>query len=299
MPLNSQTPNLSDLYHLGNQIDQDKSASLEELRHRDHAIGLECKAADDVGRLLFWLRKLPGQRVDEAEDAEHYLAESTVATVARIVALVLGIAGMSGFLLASGQGLVNVFVFLLLFVLLQVLSCVFSIWVMYRSIRGSPPVILPINPAKFIVSRMFPDKRFFRECQSVIRLMVLRYGQEMGAIFTIGAVLAFFIVLAFSDFTFVWGSTFSLSDKFVKGFADFLSAPWLSIIPATGVSMETVVASRYHPALTAFGEADIASNRWWPFLIMSIFFHALLPRLVLWVTSRIFYSRSMSKLLTN
>lgn len=298
MPLKSQTPNLSDLYHLGNRIDQDNSASLEELRHRDHAIGLECKASDDVGRLLFWLRKLPEQRGEGPEDAEHYLTESTVATLSRIVALVLGITGMSGFLLASGQGLVNVFVFLLFFVFLQVISCMFSIWVMYRSMRGSPPVILPINPAKLIVSRMFPDKRFFRECQSVIRLLILRYGQEMGAIFTVGAVLAFFIVLAFSDFTFVWGSTFSLSGNFVKGFADFLSAPWLSTIPATGVTMETVVASRYHPALTDFGKADIASNRWWPFLVMSMFFYALLPRLALWVTSKYLYSRSISRSFT-
>ena len=136
------------------------------------------------------------------------------------------------------------------------------------------------------------DKRYLRESQSVLRLLLLRYGQEFGAIFTVGAVVAFFVVLAFSDFTFVWGSTFEVSDDFVRSFTQTLATPWSAWLPQATVSPQIIVDSRYHPALTDLSQANIASMRgWWPFLIMALLSYALLPRIFLWVLSKFFYLR--------
>lgn len=287
---NYVTPSLSDLYSLREQIDLDLSASVEELRFRDHAIGRECESLDDVGKLLFWIRKQPGLK---GEDDQRFADEGVVANLLRIVSLALGFFGMSGFL-SDDQGLVNVFIFFLCFVLLQVFFCLISIWVMFRSVIGSPPVIFPINPMKYLFSRMLPDKRFYRECQSVIRLLALRYGQEMGAIFTIGAVIGFFLVLSTSGFGFVWGSTFSLSDSVVMGFTDVVSLPWASIVSSATVSGEAIEISRHQQGVTQLGSAEINITRqWWPFLIMSMSVYALLPRVALWGASKYFYRRSM------
>jgi hypothetical protein len=287
---NYVTPTLSDLYHLREQIDLDLSASVEALRRRDHAIGSECASLDDVGKLLFWIRKQPGSMM---EDEARFVDEGAVANVLRIVALASGFLGMSGFL-SNGQGLVNVFIFFLLFVLLQVFFCIISIWVMFRSVIGTPPVILPVNPMKHLFSRMLPDRRFYRECQSVIRLLALRYGQEMGAVFTIGAVIGFFLVLSTSGFGFVWGSTFSLSDSVVMGLTDIVSYPWSSMVPSAMVSGEAIEISRHQQGVTRLGTAEIEITRqWWPFLIMSMSVYALLPRVVLWGASKYFYRRTM------
>jgi hypothetical protein len=227
------------------------------------------------------------------EDEARFVDEGAVANVLRIVALASGFLGMSGFL-SNGQGLVNVVIFFLLFVLLQVFFCFISIWVMFRSMIGSPPVILPLNPMKYLFSRMLPDRRFYRECQSVIRLLALRYGQEMGAVFTIGAVIGFFLVLSTSGFGFVWGSTFSLSDSVVMGLTDIVSYPWSSMVPSAMVSGEAIEISRHQQGVTRLGTAEIEITRqWWPFLIMSMSVYALLPRVVLWGASKYFYRRTM------
>ncbi|MEH6635304.1 MAG: DUF2868 domain-containing protein [Halioglobus sp.] len=290
------TPGLADLYHLGEQIELDQEAPLHDLRQRDHDIGRRCKAADDAARLMFWLRQLSTTAGSASGGEERWLTEASAAVVARSVALVLGFVGMASFLLSGGQGLVNVFVFLLLFVLVQILFCLFSAIVMFRSVRGNAPVVLPVNPARLVISRAFPDKRYLRESQSAVRLLVLRYGQEMGAIFTMGAVAAFFLVLAFSPFTFVWGSTFGVSDAFVRGLTNVLAAPWSSWLPAATVSPQLIADSRFHPAVSGLSQVNVASmGGWWPFLIMSMLTYALLPRMILWGLSRWFYVKLMNQ----
>ena len=290
----SVTPGLADLYRLGEQVEGDKLASVQTLRQRDHAIGLRCTATDDVARLTYWLHNVTDSGASSQRLAQSWLTEASAAFVARLVAAVLGFMSMATFLWSGGQGLVNVFIFLLLFVLVQIVFCLASALVMAGSIRGNAPAVLPINPARLVVSRVFPDKRYLRESQSVVRLLLLRYGQEFGAIFTLGAVAAFFVVLAFSDFTFVWGSTFAVSDDFVRGLTSSLAAPWSAWLPSATVSPQLIAESRYHPALTDLSQANIVSMRgWWPFLIMAMLSYALLPRIILWGLSRLFYVKLM------
>ena len=81
---------------------------------------------------------------------------------------------------------------MLLFVIVQVLLCLVAAAVMARSVSGArTPAVLLINPARLVVARLFPDRRYLREARSVVRLVFLRYGQEMGALFYPGAIAAF------------------------------------------------------------------------------------------------------------
>ncbi len=98
-------------------------------------------------------------------------------------------------------------------------------------VGGQAPVVLPVNPARWLLARSLPDRRYLREAQSVVRLVFLRYGQELGALFTLGAIAAFFVVLALSEFTFVWGSTFQLSDSLVEEVT--VAAGSALVVPAT------------------------------------------------------------------
>ena len=291
----AETPTLSDLYRLAEQLELDTAVPAQSARERDHAIAQRCGARDDTGRLLCWLAAVSAQNPGASQPRERWLTEASAAALGRMVALGLGFSGMATFLLASGRGLVNVFLFMLLFVIVQVLLCLVAAAVMARSVSGArTPAVLPINPARLVAARLFPDRRYLREAQSVVRLVFLRYGQELGALFTLGAIAAFFVVLALSDFTFVWGSTFALSDTLVGELCALLATPWAAWLPAATVSDELVFASRFHPALTTLSPADINAMRgWWPFLIMSMVSYALLPRLLLWLCSRLFFTRQI------
>jgi Protein of unknown function (DUF2868) len=292
------TPDLADLYQLRAQFELDQDLPVQALRERDHAIGLEFDAAGinggDPARLLFWLQQLCSGESGAPVHPAPWLTETSASHVARIVACIFGFAGMTTFLLTSGRGLVNVFVFLLLFVMVQFALCLIAAAVMARTLAGSQAVMLPINPARFIVSRLVPDQRYLRETWSLVRLLFLRYGQELGAIFTLGAIAAFFIVLGLSDFSFVWGSTFQLSDDLVLRLADVIALPWSALLPQVTVDAQVIADSRFHPAITDLGMANMDSMRgWWPFLIMAMAVYGLLPRLLLWAASKYFYASRM------
>ena len=91
------------------------------------------------------------------------IEQRTVVTMARLVALVLGLLSMGGFLLAGTESRINVLAFLFVFVFLQLALCGLGLLVMIRSLRGNPPTVLPVNPARFALDRLFPDQRYLRE----------------------------------------------------------------------------------------------------------------------------------------
>jgi hypothetical protein len=128
----------------------------------------------------------------------------------------------------------------------------------------------------------------------VIRILALRYGQEMGLIFTLGAIAAFFVVLLLSGFGFVWGSTFGVTEDVVTIFTGIVASPWAGIVTSAVVSPDLIAASQFQHGVTRFSNAELMATRhWWPFLIMSMTFYALLPRIILWWLTKRFYRQGM------
>lgn len=298
-------PQLTEILQLAQQIESDQELPLRQLRQRDHRLGEDCHAANDSDRLLYWLRAMEVQNRTSSEAsrvAQFRMPDGSVLFAMRALAALLGALGMAGVLLASGRGLVNVFVFLAIFVVLQILLCLISAVLLLFAARGYTAPISPLNPLQWLlprIGRVNVDKgaflaRVLSQFPTLLRLLLLRYGQELGALFTLGAITAFFVVLGFSDFTFVWGSTFNISDEFLSNTIQFMAMPWSGWIPAALPAPEVIEASRYHQAVTDLGQADIPSmRRWWPFLITAMAFYALLPRLVLWGLSCQLYRRQV------
>ena len=160
--MTKKIPNLSDLYQLAAQLELDKKASVKALRTRDHRIGLACDAREDSARLLYWLQQVSSRRPESEHPGETWLSEAAAAYMARALAIFLGFSAMMSLLLASGQGLVNVFVFVFIFVFLQFAMSCFSAWATIKTVRGNTPIVLPMNPAKLMLSRIYPDLRYFR-----------------------------------------------------------------------------------------------------------------------------------------
>ena len=293
MPASGANPTLGQLYRLDKQLQLDRSRSLEQLRERDHAIGQDCTGSSDGNALRHWLEQVDS---DADPGAQSWLNEAHAALLMRLLALVAGLLGMAGFLLASDRALVNVFLLLVIFVLVPLVMALFAAWALLRSVRGSPPPVLSINPARFVSRYALPDKRFLKEGSSVLRLLLLKHGQELGACFAVGSLVAFLALLAFNDFSFVWGSTFGFSDELVSAFAAFMAAPWSVLVPAAVVSPEVVAETRYHAAQLDLGAMTADSRRaWWPFLFMCLLLYSLLPRVLLWLLTRRAYQRELTR----
>ncbi|GAB3271605.1 DUF2868 domain-containing protein [Parahaliea aestuarii] len=276
-------PELGDLYRLSDQLERDRDLAVDVLKQRDHAIGRDCQSADAGERLLFWLDRVAP--VSE-EDRKRSFHGQLGLNLARLFVFVAGFAAMAGFLLGSRQGLVNVFFLLLVFVFLQLAMSAVSTITLIRTLSGFVPAGLPASPVRWVAERGLPDRRYLREAGGVLRLMFLRYGQEWGALFTLAALLAFVLVPAFTDFVFVWGSTFNPGDRAVQGLVDALAAPWGSWLPWATVPPEVVAGSRHHAALV-LDRAGLEDMRgWWAFLFLCLLVYALLPRLLLWLAAR-------------
>ncbi|MEH6585784.1 MAG: DUF2868 domain-containing protein [Halioglobus sp.] len=295
MPASGMTPTLGHVYRLDKQLQADRGYKLDDLRERDHAIGQGCTGADDTECLLQWL-EVAATEDDGASGG--WLNEEHAALMLRLAALFFGLLTMTGFLLASDRALINVFLLLLIFVLLPLLTSVAAAWAMFRSVRGSPPAVFPLNPARFVTRHALPDKRYLKESSSVLRLLLLKYGQEFGALFAVGVMMAFLGLLAFNDFSFVWGSTFGFSDALVARFTSLLASPWSALLSSAMVSPEVIADTRYHAAQFDLSQMSADSRRgWWPFLFMCLAVYALLPRLLLWFASRRAYRKEVRRAL--
>lgn len=294
------TPSLEDLSRLAKQIEKDRSVPVRELRQRDHAIGLKCHANDNVSRLLFWLNNQPNGNKTRIDTEGRSYTEVTAAHMLRILALCLGFMAMSGFLLSEVKGdvtYVNVNYFFLLFVLIHVIFCVISAYVMTLLWLGSPPVVFPLNITKLILKKSLPDIRHIQESNSVIRALLLRYGQEFGAIFTIGSLVAFFIVQGHKDLNFYWEMTYE--DPHLESITSILATPWSSWYQDGLPSAEVIQGSRSRPSSNNIKVNNENHHGWWPFLIMAMLFYAFLPRVVLWVVSKRMYSQLMRRSFAN
>jgi hypothetical protein len=283
-----------DLVRLAQQLDRDRELGWQELQSRDYAIGVSCRHKSDKQRLSYWLDSV----ADPADEAEIHLpmSERSLGVLVTSIFLVIGFATMAGFLFSHTQGLVNVLWFFAFFVALQFALCLVSGITLVAVLSGNSSASFTFNPARLVYSRSMPAKRYWREFKSVFQLVFMRYGQDMGIGFILGALGAFLLILAVNDFSFTWSSTFNLSNEAVLRFSEIVSAPWRQWLPLAAVDAETVANSRYHPTGGKFSTEQLSSmHSWWPFLFASMAFYVLLPRLLLWFMSRWLYASKLAR----
>ena len=91
MPATGATPDLVDIYLLDQQMQADRSCSLEQLQERDHAVGRECVGATDTSSLMKWLVAVVEKPVVQPAV---WLNEANAALLLRLFALLAGLITM-------------------------------------------------------------------------------------------------------------------------------------------------------------------------------------------------------------
>jgi hypothetical protein len=290
--MSSVSPSAADLVDLSAQLERDRSLSWQELQRRDFAIGAGCDAEAPRDRLHYWLRQLRVQR--GAPPGGRAPSEVGLIVLASLLSFLFGFFTMAGFLFVHPQLVVNVLWFFAVFVLLQLLLCLLSLWLLLASLAGAPPRSHGLSPARWLLARTPAGRGLVASFGQLAQRLLLRVGQAMGVAFVCGCLLAFVVVLAFNDVSFVWSSTFRFSAESLQRAAELVATPWSGWLPSATVDAAMVEASRYRPTVTALNPAQLgARHGWWPFLLVSMLCYALLPRLLLsWLAGRL-YRRSL------
>jgi hypothetical protein len=227
------------------------------------------------------------------------------------------------FLSYSGKQPVNVSLFLLVFVGLQV-CFLFSLLVVwgYRRLRGfdlrSSLLLSLVN--KGLNAFLFKVRRYgldsmesHRRSQFAAALAAVRtrgkgYGtlffwplfllfQLFGIAFNFGVLGVLLVKVASSDLAFGWQSTIQLSSQFVANLVQWIALPWSWLLgAATYPDLGQIEGSRmilkdgfYHLA-----SSDLVS--WWPFLCLAIFCYCLLPRILLFAAGTFGRKSSLARI---
>ena len=309
---------LADLIDLESQFGQDEALDRQELRRRDGAIGRALRLAqpdpplDRRGLLLAWLDRmrdqsphLPGERASLA------LGAATVALA--LVGAAIGYGTSLGVFAYTGDRPVNVVHALAVFVGLQIgLMVLWAIAVAPRALLGRIPgavelqeLLRLLSPGRLagVALRILPST--WRGALSTAQGRLKAFGRLYGAAqlwtfvhisqcfavaFNLGALTGFLSLIVFTDLAFSWSTTLeSMEPATFHRLTRVLSAPWAWLIPQAAPTLELIEATRFFRIRDTFGQGvahPAMLGGWWRFLMASMIFYGLAPRVAAWAFAR-------------
>ena len=236
---------------------------------------------------------LPGERVEKGYRLVRWLAV--------LLGLLLGVGAASAALAYDGRQPVNVFGFVAVFFVLQILLLVLLLWFLLRSGRGGHgqlglvhALLARVIRARF-VDRLLGERTgqltavlgVLRSRQSLYgqleRWMLLGTTQAFGVAFNLAALGTCLWLIAFTDLAFCWSTTLELEPRTVHGWMTALAFPWAWTGEAVP-SLEVVQASQWVRIRQSFAgelslqQATLLSGQWWSFLVAGLVCWGLLPR---------------------
>jgi len=320
---------LKDIIDLDYLVSRDEALeSEEEIRQRDdrdQRIYRQCKGACQTPEAVLrsWLEARRREICEEDEQKAVILLPGTVfSSLYSLMAAALiffgvfsGLSLAWSFLAYHGTRPVNVALFAFLFIVLQgilILGTVFFLFRRCMTIRskkgfknsivntlvsflffyGLPGMLKKLN------SRVFRKGRDSLEYTAALIRMKNREYRTLffwpifilisvfAFCFTLGALGGTFFRVIVSDMAFGWQSTLMATSETVYGLVSRMALPWSWFMPETLAhpSLAQIEGSRIilKDGIAVLATRDLVS--WWPFLCLGIFFYAVLPRGILLVT---------------
>ncbi len=325
--MNRQTKwTLPDLLDFEYFLYKDKSENKSEadLSHRDREIyrkvNNKASSPENKETLLYqWLKHRKTGQQKKASLPGYVFKEILFFSffLVAIASLVTGWLAAWSLLAYSGSQPVNISFYLLLFVFLQIFLllsllisfCCKPLFKNHYLSKGSEWLQ---NIIFFISHKLVKSKDEGFDLTAFLKQQKKQHGyllfipffrllQAGGIFFNLGVIGATFLKITTTDVAFGWQSTLQLSSQTISSFLKLFSLPWSWLFPE-GVgfpNLEQIEGSRlilkdgiYHLATP-----DLVS--WWPFLLLSVFFYALLPRIVLFLVSVYLEKRKLKKLKFN
>jgi hypothetical protein len=238
----------------------------------------------------------------------------TASRVLQLLGILLGAGAASATLAYDGTAPVNLWNFLGLFVLLQILLfAVLLIGLGAGAARGRAVLsatqrvllgfarapltrrLLGFAPESWRASwssmaqqhdALASRRPLYRDAE---RWVLFRSAQAIGIGFHLAAAIVFLWLALFSDLAFAWSTTPAEIDAgWLHGLVEALAIPWAWIAPTTVPDAAEVVATQWNRLESRFVGTDpdaaaAASAAWWSFLLLAQICWGLLPRVLAWL----------------
>ena len=288
---------------IGEEILRDLNLTPEQAREQiDHSqVFRRDLALRWIGAMRERQGLMPGQRLERGY--------RFVGWVLAIFGGFLGVGTATATLAYDGTTPINVFFYLSIFVLLQIVLLLLMLFVtVFRKVSGTGGLLgWTQNAIAWLSGRKWVD-RFVGDSAvesgrvlGALRSRRVIYGdiekwtlfsltQRFGLAFNLCALIAAFLLVTFSDLAFCWSTTLDTDASSLKRLFGYIAAPWSWLAPG-GIPTEETIAKSQWVRLHGEGfvggrnleEAVSWARDWWPFLLLALLFWGVIPRLCAWL----------------
>ena len=133
---------------------------------------------------------------------------------------------------------------------------------------------------ELVLGRLSAHSRLYSGVQ---RAQVFVWSQWLGSAFAAGVLIATLAFVVFTDLAFGWSTTLDVEPASVHRFVRLAASPWAGLWPEASPPLELVETTRHFRVSNEehihFVD-PIHFGGWWPFLVASLAFYGLLPRIV-------------------
>ncbi len=223
-----------------------------------------------------------------------------ITVITLLVALLTGSALTAAALWYDGSVPVNVFRFLGLLLLPQLIFLFFillSLLVKRENFIERHPSVL-LNLGRDVLLKLFfklkkltlashgMDRERSKTITEVIKkhsklffYPVFNFFQLFAIGFNIAALATLLIRIAVSDIAFGWQSTLNISSTFLFRLTQIIAIPWKHLFPNTLPTLDQIEGSRIILKEGISVLTNEALTSWWPFLFFTLLCYGLLPRM--------------------
>lgn len=301
---------LQDIINLEYLFHQDKETSPSLLHRRDRDIGLSCTQQDESqeSRIFQWLKhRLSEEFTENQRSPGEIFADifRLVNSIALLKGALLGLLAGLAFFSYTGTTPVNVFRFLLLFILPQLL--------LVALLAGSkllgrllPFIQIPTfytllleKGGRVILNRLLQrwqnrlqaeQRNSIAHAFGIVRIQSRRYGtlfywpvfslfQKFGLAFNLALLTVTLLKITTSDLAFGWQSTIQFSDTTIHQIVQLLALPWTWLFGEAGVpGLSQIAGSRIILKDGIFHLTTTDLTSWWPFLVMCLLVYGVATR---------------------
>jgi hypothetical protein len=240
-----------------------------------------------------------------------------------LMAFFFGVGLTWGLFSYQGREPINVFTCLWVLVAPQVLLLLFLIVsaVLYKfriinSFMSIYPMITAIVQATSKKIGHFAKKRIdaskanrIRETYALLGKTKTVYGsiffwpifllsQLFGIFFNMGILCVIFLKVAITDLAFGWQTTLQLAPESVLRLVETVALPWAWLFspPIAHPTLTQIIGSKMVLKEGIFHLATGDLVAWWPFIFLSVFFYAFLPRVILAITGIYLKNRAIESI---
>jgi len=322
--------NLAELINLECQLLKDNDINPATLRKRDRKIGQEL-AIQNLNRSKLFLAWLKRVQTFDQQSPGHLLetGHRWFGFFLLILGLMMGGATAASVLSYNGSSPVNVVHFFAVIVGVQLITIILFVLNLLpisikKFIPGSGDFYNFIRELSYLFSRL--TAKIFSHLQtnqltkiwldlkqlkirqklygSVEKWFVIGLTQRFSLAFNLGALATCLYLISFSDLAFAWNTTLQISTESFHKIVHIIAIPWSCLFPDGVPSLELVESSRYFrlnaeyiqsPTHTTLPQAAVVGG-WWKFLILSLIFYGLLPRIIIFSFAKLKLKNILSKL---